>query len=360
MSVFVEDLIPEILLRLPVKALLRFRCVSKSLCHEINKIPSKLIFQDQNNDFYAIDIGARGQLLDTPKKLGNNPITERCKGITLFHGSCNDLLLLSTFDNDGQEYELWLWNFFPNKCIKLPDCPGRSYLNLPYGTRYGLGYDYLTKDYKVVQIQQDGGEIWVFSLASNTWRNLILPNFHNGGLFKRDAIFLDGALHWLCKSGIETKSFRIVTFDISKEILVDLFPPVYLGVKVEHSDDISLEVLEGVLEGGRLVLCHVDLISQHLELLYPVKFAHGIGWHMLYHFEPITEFEGRHYSYEHKFLDGDKNVPLQVTIDDNFFFILGHRTDKVSQGPLRRIPFASYNSRRASFCRLLYPKTVRK
>ncbi|OMP04038.1 hypothetical protein COLO4_10000 [Corchorus olitorius] len=224
----------------------------------------------------------------------------------MFRGSCNGLLLVLT-----PLKTLWLWNPSTRKRNMLPLFPGCC----KYCLNLGFDYDSSNNDYKVVHIQSCGciyyhqqycglancirskrkacsykpqcykDQIWVFSLASNTWRKLPFPpsipieTIREKTLW--NAALVDGALHWLTSylSRYEgNKLARIVTFDISTEkLVVDLIPAFQFPDHVEVEDShLSLEVLQ-----GRLVFCH-RISEHHIGLSYAAK--HG-QWTKLYNLD---------------------------------------------------------------------------
>ncbi|XP_050217389.1 F-box protein CPR1-like [Mercurialis annua] len=222
------DIIEKILLRLPVKSLLRFRCVSKSFCTLIHssyfinthiqfsiqtQIRNKLIIfhQERGLDSYlhAVDLHTEGNervvQLVSPVSLPN-------KSDNIL-GSSNGLLLLSSNE------QLILWNPFTNRHKILPinqpaphefdrrrsfhatDDRRRRYdkyyklygpiMHYTYKREnrmynkglefdewrlgvdeFGLGFDVSSNDYKAVRIHHlayDEVEVWVYSLRSNSW-----------------------------------------------------------------------------------------------------------------------------------------------------------------------------------------------
>ncbi|XP_038688740.1 F-box protein CPR1-like, partial [Tripterygium wilfordii] len=198
------ELIPDILLRLPVKPLLRFRCVSKSWLAEIDGpdfIKSHMrrsiettanhhlilteadMVDEWNMNRYpptrmfsaSLDKG-----LGQPLKALSNPLIS-VKWTTEILGSCNGLLLLQ---NNGQDLVLWnpftrRYKTMPTEAIDTPTAPRNR-----HSPTYGFGYDTIRNDYKVVRIIQcfpyDSGlteacEIKVFSLTMNSWRRVQVP-----------------------------------------------------------------------------------------------------------------------------------------------------------------------------------------
>ncbi|KDP42170.1 hypothetical protein JCGZ_02900 [Jatropha curcas] len=197
MTTVPRDLIPEIFLCLPVKPVLRFRCISKTLCSLIDspdfikqhfkrsmktKTNRKLIIHEHKpnislgwsmpENIYAINCDKEFQ---EPREL-NHPFKKRID--TIIYGSCNGLLLQpiketmpkvpSSMPNTPRE----LNHPFTRQCKKLPLsslCGERQFC-----CSFGLGYDHASDDYKVVKISgiSEPHRVWVFSLKSNSWRTL--------------------------------------------------------------------------------------------------------------------------------------------------------------------------------------------
>ncbi|XP_016454950.1 F-box/kelch-repeat protein At3g23880-like [Nicotiana tabacum] len=210
------ELITEILSRLPVKSLLRFRCVSKSwLClisspefaytHLNIAANSKeytqhsVILKSCPPDFKLKNCSLSSLLYDSVTEafdLGY-PM-KKPWGYVRIVGSVNGLVCLVI----ERKYFL-LWNPSIRKFKKLPDPRGGYYI------MYGFGYDELHDDYKVVVISDrlsynglDHVGVRIYSLKSNSWRNI--RERWSGKLPSMWGAFLNGKLHWtaLTRSGI--------------------------------------------------------------------------------------------------------------------------------------------------------------
>ncbi|KAJ0082161.1 hypothetical protein Patl1_09782 [Pistacia atlantica] len=207
-----EELILQILIRLPVKSLVRFRCVSKSWCalidsqhfislhlqHSINTQTNlHVILSDCENktDHYSL---AFDEVFDEPLTKFNNVFTSD-KGYKIV-GSCNGLLCLSY--SIPKNERLILWNPFTRRYKKLPTARV-SKLRLSPAYRYGFGYDDVSNDYKVLKLipsyglksyRHIGNEAEVYSLRLNSWKRV--ENFpYSEFKFLRSACFVNGSLY---------------------------------------------------------------------------------------------------------------------------------------------------------------------
>ncbi|CAL5378754.1 unnamed protein product [Camellia sinensis] len=186
------EVITEILSRLPVKPLLQFRCVSKPWrsvidspnfikMHLNRSIQSRsnlsLILNEFNAPFPNQLCSVDFDKLDIAFKL--NPPLMFEKRLDKVWNSCNGLLCLSF--GEGQAI---LWNPSTRKHLELPV----SLTETPVDFRgvlvnlFGLGYDSVSDDYKVMRIARINdyrfvhyeSEVRVYSLKWNSWRKVAL------------------------------------------------------------------------------------------------------------------------------------------------------------------------------------------
>lgn len=198
------EIITDILCRLPVKSLQRFRCVSRWWCHLIDSkdfarlhlIRSKLSNSNPSLilgflGIYAVDLDSLDVACALNPPFSSSDVTN----------SCNGLVLVSM----GHKQLPFLWNPFTRKYKTLPDVS----VDYPPGTdsssaytRYGFGYDSQNDDYKVVRAVEFRGaefnwistEARIYSLRSNSWRKI--PDFNYRIPRTRDwAVHVNDALH---------------------------------------------------------------------------------------------------------------------------------------------------------------------
>ncbi|XP_073130879.1 F-box/kelch-repeat protein At3g23880-like [Henckelia pumila] len=280
-----EEIIVKILLRLPTKSLLKFRCVSKSWlflissydfakAHLKNSNDDRLMFGSKgfSMDLYtwspqsAADHSAFGGTIYPP--LDQNLLVQRVcidcplyepHDVVWFEGSCNGLICLSSSDES-----LSLWNPTIGKAKKLPN--SGTVLDFDYyGIGYGFGYDELIDDYKMVEslsFEPFAGaptldiQLKVYSLRANSWKTLL--NWPGGHAFGGSGKFLNGAIYWSVHRLDGPIEWVIVSHDLSTYT----FSVVHLPhLHNEDNDDVNVDVK--VLRGCLEICCerntHMDI-----------------------------------------------------------------------------------------------------
>ncbi|PHT28447.1 hypothetical protein CQW23_31960 [Capsicum baccatum] len=193
----------EILSRLPVRSLLRFKCVSKFWMALISKPYFKLKYlnrakNDQNSQrflvsqwssLYCSSLSSVQRVEEVPKlDCPSNAELWRC-----FLYCCYDsLALIGVYNYRDHTHQLWLWNPSTRESIVLP---GPKFPPELFCT-WGLGYDSVSDDYKILKIDlKSCSEILTFKSGSwrltNKYPTHILPE-----LFSTDSlVFVHGAFH---------------------------------------------------------------------------------------------------------------------------------------------------------------------
>lgn len=246
-SALPQELIIEILVRLPVKCLLKFRCVSKlwlSLISntEFHKTHVNFSIKNPKMTDYTIagvaSVSGLGKICHVYTiKCENSFITvakHGCPPKSLFLsawllGSCNGLVCLTS-----DSFTLMLlnpctgnFNVFPDTMSQYKVGAGGCYV------RYGFGYDASIEDYKVVKIfsfpQNEGRHeniVMVYSLKANSWSTI--QGFNSGRINGMVGVFANGALHWdVCHPHISRASSEIVTLDFAAQRYGKIALPSY-------------------------------------------------------------------------------------------------------------------------------------
>lgn len=265
-----EDLLVEILLRLPVESLLRFKCVCKHW-YALIRNPSFIEkhFHYKNN---------RARLL-----ICNLIISNLSKSVTfsllpgqIVPGVTPEQKTLYQFQRTdfmsitGPVDGLFLVQkpfYDENVCLALWNPSTREFWPLPpvsfelqsedYDEQFALGYDPSTRDYKVVCIRRfwdNFGQgaftrvfVSVYSLRNNSWKNL-RSEFPSCCHLNETigATYLNGVYYWL--SGGLDKICRIRSFDMASEQFGEMhaldIPKARWGALMLRGDSLALLVCD--------------------------------------------------------------------------------------------------------------------
>ncbi|KAL5836419.1 hypothetical protein ACOSQ4_015916 [Xanthoceras sorbifolium] len=270
------DVITDLLYRLPVKTLMRFRCLSRTFCSLIDSpdfvklhlnhsvsTRTHLVLVLKGLHLYTADLDSLDEATPFDHYPGN------IWGVTEVFGSCNGLLALCNSEKD-----IALLNPATKKRFNLPvenvDFPKKDcFRGFVF---YGFGHDSVTDDYKIVRMVQfkkneDDNlgifldyEVKVYSLKTNSWRKIInLPNylqllfqFYYHLLHRRGyGVFACGVLHWVFPRRAELGiADSLVGFDLGTEEFRVVPEPDYGDLE----QDFVLDV--GALEGRLCVICN--------------------------------------------------------------------------------------------------------
>ncbi|KAG8372623.1 hypothetical protein BUALT_Bualt12G0085900 [Buddleja alternifolia] len=257
MSDIPSELFGNILHRVPAESLLLWRGVCKSwrrLIDDPDFIKSHIKHQSSSTSLGQLLIrnengGRLSSLsLDSINFVRHDQTIEETKvknligrGLprltTLPVTSCNGLILISRYEAK----KIWvLWNPLTQDYHELPECDADSHLE-----GWGLGYDCVDDDYKVVRINlvflNEGlvHKTYIYSLKFNSWKWIkdCPGDFH----VRSQGLYLNGALYWLSKS-------FIIALDLSTEDYRQLPLPSLRTDPYRREDrKMNLDVLGGCL-----------------------------------------------------------------------------------------------------------------
>ncbi|KAI5654282.1 hypothetical protein M9H77_31469 [Catharanthus roseus] len=257
----------EILLRLPVKSLSKFKCVSKSWLSFIASpqfIEAHLSASSENGECAnhkliftilppnaGLKVCSLSSVVSEPSTKVfkvNYPMKRRRKSVWVV-GYCQGLVCYAI-----EEKKLILWNPSTAMYKKLPDLN----VKLKNGcyVLYGFGYDKKNKDYKVVAIFCvfcSAGvyetEVKIYSLKTNSWRRT--QDFKGGIPLDDSGKYANGKLHWTASRSFSSGNgyeWKIISLDLADETYGEVNRPDY--------GDGTNDWLFGVLDGCLSVLCN--------------------------------------------------------------------------------------------------------
>lgn len=243
-----HELLIEILTRLPVKSLLRFRAVSKSwysLITNPNFITFHLNQTNKNNTATLLlrhydknDKKEHYTLFPDDQTLGEvfSAIEFPFKsaiGYFRIVGSCNGVLCLSD-DLFGDMETVIMWNPSIRKYVALHM---GSKPRWPHMFVLGFGVCRSTNDPKVVKIvylkdisynYKAPPEVEVYSLSTGSWRSVgsVAPPYYMVE-FTWSQAFVNGAVHWIAYDKCVEGGFRnlVVSFDMGDEVFREIMLP---------------------------------------------------------------------------------------------------------------------------------------
>ncbi|XP_045786418.1 F-box/kelch-repeat protein At3g23880-like [Trifolium pratense] len=254
-----HELIIQILLRLPVKSLTRFKCVCKSWFSLISDphfanshfqlsaaTPTRRILLLSNKaprlKTRSIDFEeSLKHVYASPNlKFFNHPLfpynqfsitlTSSCRGFIFFKCS-SSLCLCNPFNGI-------------HKQIPFSTFDSKSKLDANiFCYMYGFGYDQSKDDYLVVSMSIDtsldgvSSHLEFFSLRANTWKEIEgthFPYITVSGAPKVGSL-IDGAIHWLAFRR-DLDSTVIVAFDLMERELVEMSFPDYIDIELIDCD----------------------------------------------------------------------------------------------------------------------------
>ncbi|KAG7969574.1 hypothetical protein I3843_07G037400 [Carya illinoinensis] len=275
-----EEIVEEILLRLPVKSLLRFRCVSKlwrSLISDprftkwqfgqASQHPQRLLISSSSEIRSLgcdVPFGDSSALRELDVPFQRNGLRVR------IIGSCNGLVCVALHSHKG----FYIWNPSTGDHRKLPDpgAPPGGFIHW-----HGFGYDSSTDDYKLIvasyRLLNGGGrssEGEVFSLKRNSWKGILHDLDHSYGATESAGILCNGSLHWYLKVS-EPASDEIHAFDLAEEKFHEIQMPIQ---EDGHPRQPPFSIVRNL--GG--FLCLVGYTHTHIDIWRMMEYGIEESW----------------------------------------------------------------------------------
>ncbi|CAH9069603.1 unnamed protein product [Cuscuta europaea] len=230
-----EEIITNILKRLPVKSLIRFRSVcdlwkniisapsfiTDHLNYSNHQIPSLISTYDGALIKYSLDLN-KGL-----REVQVGPPIDSIRPHRIL-GSCNGLVCLQT---GGRLDPLSMWNPALREVMRVPR--SRT-LRVHY---LGFGFNPFVNDYKIIvmtyaswrdMVNNVVSGVEVYSLATNSWKDIEFSCLDGIRGFSQ-SLNVNGSIFWLArKTGLD-QSLVIVSFDLALEDFILIPTPALSG-----------------------------------------------------------------------------------------------------------------------------------
>ncbi|XP_058731074.1 F-box/kelch-repeat protein At3g06240-like [Vicia villosa] len=246
-----EEMITEILLSLPVKSLIRFKCVSKpwfSLISDPNFAEShfQLTAHTRKIEFISTELQKTTSIdFEEQLVLRNASV----KQFNFLHPQPDSLIQIISSCRGFIFFKYSSSFCIFNPCTQvhkqIPLAPGEFETNLELRDLYylyGFGYDRLRDDYLVVSLscilaEEDFSRLEYFSFKDNKWKEIEDTYF----LYTKDKIeprvgsLYNDAIHWIA---IHSDSLTevIIAFDLTERKLFEMPYPNGLGHKSDYCE----------------------------------------------------------------------------------------------------------------------------
>ncbi|KAF5175083.1 F-box protein cpr1 [Thalictrum thalictroides] len=256
MERFPQDVVMEILSRLPVKSLVRFRCVSKTWLKLLTKDTKFIKLHLNRSHNHLPDFIFQTYLRiesDMNTKISESKFDD---GVEII-GICNGLVCVTDFSN------FYVCNPLTKDYISIPspdDVP--ILLNQMSLSLYGFGFHESSNEYKILRLfsttieDEDGVSdfllhVTVYTLSTNSWKTLENVSYEYEICCDQDNALVNGAFHWIgAAPGLSTWSTKvksIVCFDLEAEDFHELPQPTDLKDKYSYTFSVSVGELDGLL-----------------------------------------------------------------------------------------------------------------
>ncbi|KAF6167325.1 hypothetical protein GIB67_043186 [Kingdonia uniflora] len=260
-----QEVVEDILLRLPVDSLVRCKYVSKHwlslICNpSFVKLHLKLSkAKNKGTLILGSFTGLYFSIHDTESAVNENvddhvlkleyPFNLEAK-IVRFIGSCDGLILILLSDSN-----MLLWNP-ATRDFKI--LPGGNIRHSGYFPLCGFGYDELTDDYKVVshgiRMNSRVSEVSIYALRKDSW-SVVKMNFSGEDYgTEHPGIFVSGILHW--------KVWRHHHTKLTKSSFI-----ISLDLRDEKFREVSLPKLEDGMTSGDLGVLGGNLCVQYYSFM---------------------------------------------------------------------------------------------
>uniref|UniRef100_A0A2N9HUK0 F-box domain-containing protein n=1 Tax=Fagus sylvatica TaxID=28930 RepID=A0A2N9HUK0_FAGSY len=266
-----DEIVTQILIRLPIKSIITSICVCKtwkSIIQNPTFISTHLHHSTTTNHLLLFTISSLSDQIYALHNDDDNDFTEHTRFDFLVDSftinprfrvvaTCNGLVCLSD-DIFGHTNQFYLWNPCVRKYVKLP------YPNVTFDNRdesihtIGFGFDPKINDYKVVRMVslwddldcKDRPKVEVYTLSTDEWR-MVTPVLSPICILNyiETPEFVNGAWHWI---GFRRNEYFVLVLDLGYEVFREIPLPELLDYN--RKEDCSIELSS--VYGNSIALFH--------------------------------------------------------------------------------------------------------
>ncbi|XP_009762226.1 F-box/kelch-repeat protein At3g23880-like [Nicotiana sylvestris] len=304
-----EDVIFEILIRLPVTSLVRFKCVCKSwysLIENPNLISKHLHNLSSRKNYVRLLISRRGNI--TNKRVVSLSMNDTFDvfinqdfpsyfndkfGHVRLIGPCNGIVCLCGYPDN-----IVIWNPSIRDYKILPQSQIQRLVGSTVrGSDFGLGFDSKRNDYKVIQIlfclSNDRVVVYqveIYSLNENIWRkyNGIVPAKIKYGNISWSMIYKNEIFCWLAQNGDNNEV--ILSFNMSEEIFENTPLPSNIGVFGEQEIR-NIWVILPLNESISLIVYCLKQVEKYFDIWVINELGVKNCWTKLQRIGPLSRVE---------------------------------------------------------------------
>ncbi|PON85010.1 F-box domain containing protein [Trema orientale] len=310
-----EDVVISILSKLPVKSLVRLKCICKSWNSLIESplfITTHLNRKVHHKDYLGLFMSERSTSRTHISFISYNTMKFSSNLILPFKypsiiGSCNGLLCV--VDN---KFTYYVTNPATRefKILKEQDEPSAD-------ASYGFGFDPMTNDYKLVR--STVAETEVLTLKNNSWRSILMSDDdYSTSVMKEVRLVefwskavLSNTLHWIGESSVQKGKFSIIAFDLIHERFRDINIPG-AGDKDFHYQCYS-SMFQDCLSIS--IICGRTGIDRRVEVWVMKEYGVERSWTKQYCINPNSNVLKLNQMFEYIGVTIDVNEPLWSTDD---------------------------------------------
>ncbi|XP_058742023.1 F-box/kelch-repeat protein At3g06240-like [Vicia villosa] len=254
-----QELVEDILLRLPVKTLLCCRCVCKSwlsLIFDNNFATSHFQLASTHRRVFinrsarkSLPVDGDAWLQDDSAYASSNLDFISYQSYVGIMGSCRGFLFLHG------DIDFYLWNPSTGAHKQIPASP-ITHDNDGYELLSGFAYDQSTDDYLIVSLfcKCDGAiKLMIFSLRANKWKPMEvashLPDITTAvwDCVPKSGLSLNGSIHWIVYNE-ETFKNVIIAFDIKEIAMLEIpLPDDFISICSNFSIHYDLIEVGGLI-----------------------------------------------------------------------------------------------------------------